>query len=147
MQKTSFFILAMVIMVFIGLQTAEPTAAAKKPKLIDSGSQHFEVALYGTFFWKTYQYNKKYILIKTVFYNEDGTLDSTRKVSMKKISKYRIKMVNTKKYTNSDAESVKYTTATRISYIKTSLSVKQYYYKVIKVGDFNDEFTIFPIDD
>lgn len=125
-------------MAFIGLQTTEPVNAYKV-KLIDKGKLQDNEYHYS---WKTYQYNKKYIVIKMKFYKSSGKLESKNTITLKKISKYRTRMVIKEKYTpQKEKNIVNYDTITTVCMIKSSLTVKQYYFQKVKKNP-----SIFPFE-
>ena len=129
MQKNSYVILALILMVFIGLQMAEPAAAAKS-KLIDKGKAPSGD---GTVVWKAYQYSKTYIIVKEKFY-EKRKLVETNTIYIKKTGKYKIKTVEiTRGYAYfPDGSGKMYYYYNVKSYIKSSLSARSFYFQEIR---------------
>lgn len=116
-------------MVFVGLQMAEPAAAAKS-KLIDKGKAPSGD---GTVVWKTYQYSKNYIIVKEKFYQKRKVVE-TSTIYIIKTAKKKIKTIEiTRGYGYfPDGSGKMYYYYNIKSYIKSSLSAKSYYFKEIR---------------
>lgn len=120
-----------------GLQMAAPVSAAK---LIDHGSYSYyedqsHQILKTT--WKTYQYNKNYIIIKIKNY-VDNNLDYTEKITLKKVSNRKLKSVYEiqSKFKDEDGM-MSYSYSKTTQYKKYSSSARKYYYSGLRSSFFN----------
>jgi len=129
MQKNSYIIIAMIFMVFIGLQMAEPVSAAKA-KLIDKGQAPSGDS---TVVWKAYQYSTNYIVVKEKFYQKRKIVQ-TNTIYIIKTAKKKIKTIETiRGYSYfPDGSGKMYYYYNIKSYIKSPLSAKTFYFKEIR---------------
>ncbi|MDP3623442.1 MAG: hypothetical protein Q8R66_05890 [Methanobacteriaceae archaeon] len=133
-------IVALLAVLFIAcsaLHFVEPTSAAsaKKGYLIDHGTTYFQdetdPKLYYKFTWKTYWYSNNKRTVKTIQYlkvNKKWKILATGTDTMYKISKTKIKHIDTNKYYPTKK------TSKNVWYQKTKLNTRNYYWKVYRPG-------------
>jgi hypothetical protein len=125
MRKNIVLLSGILFMIMIGLQAAEPVAAAK---LVDHGAIKGTDADYGYYkvSWFTYQTGVNYVKVNVFDYW--AFCDDTNKMTMtlKKVSKKKIKLT----MYDSDTKS-SFTT-----YGNTKLTAAQYYWRVIRPSMF-----------
>jgi hypothetical protein len=131
MNKNIFMVLAVLFMVFVGLQFAEPAAAAK---VVDHGTKYAWNGQDGYIkvTWKTYQYNNNFLKSYVAKYIKDSKtkryeFGCDEEYVFAKVTKNSIKITNIADWlVDFDQDPV------QIGYYKTKLTGAQYYWRVFR---------------
>lgn len=132
--KQSYLILTLILMFFVGMQLAG-VATAAKPKLIDQGKMTNNSE---TIVWKTYQYNKNYIVVKkdtqSRYSSQGSTLKTTTKtsISIKKTKKLIKYVLVAQSYYKPYKNAVTRTYSKSVTTVKTAHNAKWFYYYFVK---------------
>jgi len=119
-------ILAVLFMVFVGLQFAGPASAAK---VVDHGTRYVGPTDHYKIVWKTYQYNNNFLkMTATTYYKNPNTkkyeLNFNSVTTLAKVTKTSIKIKETRK---------QFINPVDIHYDKTKLTAAQYYWRVFRM--------------
>ena len=128
MRKNIVLMALVSFMFIIGLQVAEPVAAASW-KVIDHGSDKFRQGnIDVTYKWVTYKKGNNYVVLKTSYYPEVNSCKPHYYLYLQKISKTKIKItektfLTTRAGKNKDINQKTY-------YRNTKLTAVQYYWRL-----------------
>lgn len=131
MRKNIVLIVALISFMFvIGLQVAEPVAAASW-KVIDHDSTKFKDGnTTVTYKWTTYKKGNNYVVVKGTYYPDINSYKAHYYMYLKKISKTKIKITEKSFLTNKKTGKNKILKQ-KTYYRRTKLTAVQYYWKYI----------------
>ena len=128
MGKNIVLVALISFMFVIGLQVAEPAAAASL-KVIDHSS--IKIKEYNvTYKWTAYKKGENYVVMKGSYYPEVNSYKTYYYMYFQKISKTKIKITEKVFATNKKTGKTKILSQ-KISYHKTKLTAVQYYWRSI----------------
>ena len=130
MGKNIVLVALISFMFVIGLQVAEPAAAASL-KVIDHGSyNNLGDNNYDTYKWTAYKKGENYVVMKGSYYPETNLYKAYFYMYFQKISKTKIKTIEKSFVKNKKTGKTKILSQ-KISYHKTKLTAVQYYWRSI----------------
>ena len=130
MRKNVVLMALISFMFVIGLQVAEPAAAASL-KVIDHGSTKFKEGNTDiTYKWTAYKKGENYAVMKGSYYPEINSYKTYLYMYFQKISKTKIKITEKSFVKNKKTGKTKII-GQKISYHKTKLTAVQYYWRSI----------------
>ena len=127
MGKNIVLVALISFMFVIGLQVAEPAAAASL-KVIDHG--YYKLDNNGTYKWTAYKKGENYVVMKGSYYPETNLYKAYLYMYFQKISKTKIKITEKSFVKNKKTGKTKILYQ-KVSYPKTKLTAVQYYWRSI----------------